>query len=219
VSAMAANITIWIPLEVPVVACEFKDGRWSPKRNNVLIQAQTTPTGSEALTILNAFEAKARIAEDTCNAKNNDSNISIAVPDMWLIRPEHHRPQVIYQFAEILNGKLGSPKYSIIVPHHKPNKPQSPLPEYKKGNWEYIYVLKDNSKITIHGINESECTKIINAIKLLIIPEYLTGAYISKNSIIEPKQKLAEITVRNTRATYYKEGRKNGKPEWLVKFG
>ncbi|MFN5595203.1 MAG: hypothetical protein ACK482_17495 [Aphanizomenon sp.] len=218
VSAMAANITIWIPLEVPVVACEFKNGKWSPKRNNVLIQAQTTPTGTEALTIFNAFEAKARIAEDTCNAKNNDSNISIAVPDMWLIRPEHHRPQVIYQFAEILNGKLGSPKYSIIVPHHKPNKPQSPLPEYKKGNWEYIYVLKDNSKITIHGINEGECTKMINAIKLLIIPEYLTGAYISKNSMIEPKQKLAEITVRNTRATYYKEGRKNGKPEWLVKF-
>ena len=68
------------------------------------------------------------------------------------------------------------------------------------------------------AINEDEFKSLFDVIKTLIIPEYLEGAYVSKNSEIKPKEPLALITVKNTRATYYSKGRRNGKPDWLVKF-
>ena len=139
---------------------------------------------------------------------------------MWLIRPEHLKSQVCYSFAEVdsNNNIIGSPKYSIIIPHHISSKPNNPISNYQKGNFELIYVLKDNSKITIHGFNESENLRILEEIKLRIIPEYLNGAYLSKNSQIFPKTLLKEIEVKCTRAVYWSQGRKNSKPDWVKKF-
>ena len=177
-------------------------------------------TGNNSAEVLAHYTRIADLAKFNCESKNgSEGECYIAVPDMWLLRPEHHRSQVIYQFAEIMpDGKTGSPKYSITIPHHKPDKPESKLPDYKRGNWEFIYVLKDNSKITLHTLNEDEFKSLFDVIKTLIIPEYLEGAYVSKNSEIKPKEPLALITVKNTRATYYSKGRRNGKPDWLVKF-
>ena len=145
---------------------------------------------------------------------------AVAIPDSWLIRPENHRPQLIIQFGEILtNKKIGSPKYPLTIPHPKPNKPnKAAIPIYKKGNWEIIYVLKDNSKITIHALNEIEGMKILNAAKALVLPDYLNGAYLSKSSKVVTKSPLAEISVTPKMAKYFPDGRKSEKPEWIVKF-
>lgn len=143
-----------------------------------------------------------------------------ACPDGWLIRPEYHRPQVIYQFAEVANtGKIvGAPKYKITVPHHLSDEPDDPLPNYKRGNWEIIYVLKDNSKVTIHSFDESNGMIMLNAIKLRITPSYLVGAYLSKSSLVVTDTPIAEITVKNRMAKYYSTGTKNGLPDWIVKW-
>ena len=104
-------------------------------------------------------------------------------PDGWLLRPEYHRPQGIYQFAEIDgNGKvIGSPKYRITIPHHTSTKVTNPLPNYQRGSWEIIYVLKDNSKITIHSLDEDNGKLILNAAKALVDSNYLVGSYMSKS--------------------------------------
>ncbi|MBN3944120.1 hypothetical protein [Nostoc sp. NMS9] len=147
-------------------------------------------------------------------------NIALAAPDSWLIRPEHHRPQLIVQFGEMLgNKKVGSPKYTLTIPHPKPNKPnKSAIPAYKKGNWEIIFVLKDNSKITIHALNEIEGMKVLNAAKALVIPDYLKGGYLSKSGKVITPEPLAEIQVTPKMAKYFPNGRKSQKPEWIVKF-
>ena len=143
-----------------------------------------------------------------------------AIPDGWLIRPEWHRPQVIYQFAEIdKSGKIiGAPKYKITVPHHVSDEPDDPLPNYKRGNWEIIYVLKDNSKVTIHSFDEQTGINLLNAIKLRIIDSYLEGAYLSKSSLVVTDTPIAEITVRNRMGKYYSTGTKNELPDWVTKW-
>ena len=143
-----------------------------------------------------------------------------AIPDGWLIRPEWHRPQVIYQFAEIdKSGKIiGAPKYKITVPHHVSDKPDDPLPNYKRGNWEIIYVLKDNSKVTIHSFDEENGKSLLDAIKPRIIDSYLEGAYLSKSSLVVTDTPIAEITVRNRMAKYYSKGTKNELPDWVTKW-
>ena len=143
-----------------------------------------------------------------------------ACPDGWLIRPEYHRPQAIYQFAEIDNsGKIvGAPKYKITVPHHLSDQPDDPLLNYKRGNWEIIYVLKDNSKVTIHSFNETVGMNLLDAIKLRITPSYLDGAYLSKSSLVVTDTPIAEITVKNRMAKYYSTGTKNDLPDWIAKW-
>ena len=147
-------------------------------------------------------------------------DVTPAIPESWLIRPEHHRPQLIFQFGEMIaKDKIGSAKYPLTIPHPKPNKPKkTSIPTYKKGNWEMIYVLKDNSKITIHALNEVEGMRVLNAAKALVLPDYLNGAYLSKSSKVITKTPLAEIFVTPKIAKYFPDGRKSTKPEWIVKF-
>lgn len=142
------------------------------------------------------------------------------IPDGWLIRPEYHRSQVIYQFAEINDSGniIGAPKYKITVPHHISTQPTDPLPNYQRGNWETIYVLNDNSKITIHSLDADNGNLMLNAIKLRIDPDYMTNAYLSKSSLVDTANQIAQITVKNRLAKYYSTGAKNELPDWIKKW-
>jgi len=141
-------------------------------------------------------------------------------PDNWLIRPEYHRPQAIYQFVQIDNtGKvIGAPKYRITIPHHTSQKPTNPLPNYERGSWEIIYVLSDNSKITIHSLDEANGMTILNAAKALVDPPYLNNSYRSKSCLVSTSNPIAEITVKSRMAKFYSQGTKNVFPDWLVKW-
>jgi hypothetical protein len=214
----------WIDIQVETISCELQSGNWTPQSTYINVKVMATTTGNEIAKIQNQFAEIAKANRELCLAKNKDEQeCSIAVPDMWLIRPEHLRPQVVYTFSEINDqGKdIGKQNYSIIVPHHVPSKPPA-LPRYKKGNYEIIFVLKDNSKITIHSLDKFEGIKMLNAIKKQIIPEYLKGSYISKSEILNlpDDRKLKEIRVKNVSATYWENGRKTdeGKPKWKVKY-
>ena len=213
----------WIDVRVPTVICTLISGIWTPDIKMIDVKVLATGEGDEVAQTVNNYQEIAKANTELCLAKNKneeEKECYAAIPDMWLIRPEHHRPQVIYQFAEVNNeGKIiGSAKYSITIPHHKPTPPDVSLPSYQKGNWELIYVLNDNSKIVIHAINKSESEKVFAAIIPLIIPKYLEGAYLSKSAEIHLSKPLQEIKVKNTRASYFENGRKNGKPEWIIKF-
>lgn len=145
----------------------------------------------------------------------------LAIPDSWLIRPEHHRRQAIYQFREVSSTIAKPPKYTLTIPHHLNMKPDRPgLPKYRKGNWEIIYVLKDNSKITIHAYSEAEGNKVLEACKKLVDKRYLVGAYLSKSGEVErkDKKKFETITVEPRIVKFWEEGRKKDKPDWAVKF-
>jgi hypothetical protein len=147
----------------------------------------------------------------------------MAIPDSWLIRPEHHRPQAIYQFREVSQTKKLPPKYTLTIPHHvnsKPNPKSPKIPTYKKGNWELIYVLKDNSKIVIHAASEGEANRVLTACKALVDRRYLTGSYLSKSGEVERKdgKKFDEIRVEPRVVKFWGEGRLKNKPDWQVKF-
>ncbi|NET70563.1 MAG: hypothetical protein F6K62_06145 [Sphaerospermopsis sp. SIO1G2] len=158
----------------------------------------------------------------------------IAIPDSWLIRPEHHKSQAVYQFREISSKKDISlaPKYPITIPHHVDKKPDTPkIPPYTKGNWETIFVLKDNSKIILHTSTQAEGDKVLAACKSLVKKKYLEGAYLSKSGLIKFKPKpsgkedkrfnkdgLIKINVEPRIVKFWSEGRKREKPDWVVYF-
>jgi hypothetical protein len=220
-SKLETNSIFWLDLEVPTVVCELQDGEWKPKRISTTVQVLATPNGSEILKTQIQFESTALIAEELCLQKNKSSECECyaAVPDWWQIRPEAGRPQLVIQFGEDLgNGKVGSPMYAITIPHYKGNKPKtSPVPGYKKGSWEEILTLNDNSKVIVNAYSQSEARKIINACQQIISPEYLTNSYL-KGGTIRKGKALKEITVIPKMAKFFSTGQQNTIPDWIVRF-
>jgi hypothetical protein len=147
-----------------------------------------------------------------------------AIPMSWQIRNEGNRPQLVIQCAEENgvdkegNKKYKSAMYPISVPHWDgtPSDKIS-LPSYIKGNYEGIYTLNDNSKVTINALNEIECKKILNAIKPRIPKQYTTDAYFKGGMIVRDKP-IKESRVKARYGRYFKDGQKNNKPDWRVDF-
>ena len=198
----------------PIIAGKF--GETPSAADNESIQLMTLKSNDSSLI------AQSRII--LFNQKFPSSGDAYAVcPDGWLLRPEYHRPQGIYQFVEIDNaGKvIGSPMYRITIPHHKPAKVDShkaPIPNYERGSWEIIYVLKDNSRITIHSKDEKNGLLILEAAKALVESSYLVGAYQSKSCLVKSDNLIAEITVKCRMAKFYSTGCLTVLPDWIVKW-
>jgi hypothetical protein len=180
-----------------------------------VMQTVSVIAGTEASELLKYQQMAALQGKINCNL-----DAVAAVPSGWPIRPEHNRSQVIYQFAEINNEGviIGSPKYPITVPHHMPDKPDTGLPIFHRGNWEIIFVLKDNSKITIHSLDEPNGMLMLNAIKPRIIPDYLVKAYLSKSCMVVTETPYKEIRVKNRLAKYYSTGALTEIPDWIKKW-
>lgn len=211
----------WTSIQVETIVCEKNSqGEWTPNTQEITIKIITTKTGNEADKVRNLYKEIAKANREICLAKNKDEDIYLAVPDMWQIRPEHTRPQAVYQFAEVSStGAKNPPKYVVTIPHHKDLKPTSAkLPSYKRGNWETIYVLADNSKIILHTSTEAEGQKVLNAALKLIDSSLLNNAYLSKSGKIKIKKPIKEITVQPRMVKFFSEGRKGNKPDWEVRF-
>lgn len=141
-----------------------------------------------------------------------------AVPDHWQLRPEAHRPQLVVLFGERKNGKIGDAVYPINIPHYEGNKAPStpPLPAYRKGQWEGILVLSDNSKVTVNAYSEAEAERVLKAAEKVINPKYLKNsqAKIGKRKGID----LKEIEVMPAKAKFFPTGRKNMSPKSIASF-
>jgi hypothetical protein len=204
-------------IEVPICKCEFNNEtkKWTPKTDNVRTEVfATSQQQAEQLSQLHLENA--RQAADLCIGRNVEEPVA-AIPQSWQIRHEGGKPQLVIHCAEKKqDGKYGSAMYPITVPHWRGTINDKPsLPAYKKGNWEGILVLADNTKVTINAANEAECTKILNAIKPWIKKEMLKNSYFKGGKInieIKPTQ------VKPMYGRYFQTGQKNNKPDWRVDF-
>ncbi|MBU7587247.1 MAG: hypothetical protein KAF91_31110 [Nostoc sp. TH1S01] len=209
-------------VDVPIVKCEKneKSGQWEPKISYATLDFfATSKEQAEQLAQLHIENAKQ--ASELCLSRNKSDEAIASLPLGWQIRNEGSRPQLVIQCAVQQRDannqiKYGSAVYPITVPHWKGGINDSPkLPVYKKGNHEGILVLADNSRVTIHAANRTECIKIINALKPWIRKEMLKGSYfksgdINTNILIQP--------VKPMYGRYFSTGQKNNKPDWRVDF-
>lgn len=147
-----------------------------------------------------------------------------AIPQSWQIRNEGSKPQLVIQCAEENgvdekgNKKYKSAMYPISVPHWDGTASDKiSLPSYVKGNYEGIYTLNDNSKVTINAQNEIECKRILNAIKPHIPKQYTKDAYFKGGVIVRDKP-IKESRVKPRYGRYFKDGQRNNKPDWRVDF-
>ena len=157
------------------------------------------------------FDRLANIEAQICTQQEAIATI----PEWYQVRLEGGIPQLVLVSREIrLDGSLGNDYYSIAIPHPKSTtKPTSKLTsDYDKGNWQGVLTLTDNSKTIVNCKSSNEVKRVIDEIKGLIHPDFLTK---SSLKIAEfPDKPFKKIKVRNYRADYYSQGLKNLKPDW-----
>lgn len=140
-----------------------------------------------------------------------------AVPEWWPTRAGANRPQLVVLFAEDKgSGKVGKSRWALTIPHFKGDKNKLNIPAYRKGQWEGILTLSDNSKLIVNGATQAETDRVINALK-----GYIDGNF-TKDSFLKIGQrkgsKLKELRVKPITATYYAKGQQDEQPDWIYYF-
>jgi hypothetical protein len=171
-------------------------------------------SGTEAQVIL-SYE---RMFEIESGQKCNPA-IAV-VPDFWAIKPENQRSQLVILYAEVKStGKLGDGRWSLAIPHYNRPKGFKPkVPDYNKGSWQGILTLKDNSKIIVNAKDRSECSRMINALKINVPVEYrMVNGKAAKAKIGERlNSDLKECRVTAVRADFFSKGQRNMQPDWTI---
>ncbi|BAZ69146.1 MAG: hypothetical protein KME28_18635 [Pelatocladus maniniholoensis HA4357-MV3] len=207
----------WIDVEVPVIVCSRENDQYVPKQQTQIVKVLATPTGNEARKVIKNFEELAKANTELCLAKNNETTCYASVPDYWQTRSPQ-KPQLAIQYAENLgNGKIGRSRWTLIIPHYRYGKShQAKFPDYEKGSYRGVQVLKDNSKIIVWCKSDTECLRVLNALKQYVDPDYLKG--IEPPETTKSNRTYKEISVTPTLCQFFPLGQKDTVPEWSKKL-
>ena len=141
-----------------------------------------------------------------------------AVPEWWQVRIGADRPQMVIQFGEVMeDDKIGPAKWPITIPHYHWSEGTVPaIPSYTKGSWEGILTLKDNSKLIVNAISQSEAFAVISSLEIHIDPSMLQDSFIKVGE--RRGQPLQEIQVTPVVGKFFATGQKDLEPSWTVSF-
>ncbi|MEO0648856.1 MAG: hypothetical protein AAFZ17_22325 [Cyanobacteria bacterium J06650_10] len=122
-------------------------------------------------------------------------------------------PQLVISWRPVDGGQS---KWSFCIPHPKPiinHQTLFSFPTYKKGNVQFTYVLANNSKVILNAFSEFEGNKILNYVKTLIDPAFISPNAVPKITKGAGQGNLKEVEVR---ATYIQkfEGHLSEIPLW-----
>lgn len=153
------------------------------------------------------------------------------IPDSWAVKVPKGRPQLMVVFKpKDDNYSKPDSKWTLSLPHfhYTRNNLKSQLekiPSYKKGKYQGIFTLTDNSKITVYAKNDREARGFIKTVVNggLIIKEYIPEE-IPQKKVRDQDIRVSEIigrsyqelTVTPTYAKYFSTGQKNLNPDWTA---
>jgi hypothetical protein len=209
-AALAAIASQLLPVPTPVkifVKCE----------NNAPV------FGTQIVSVpANSFGYVSALFEKIANTEGRhcaECNAIATVPEWWQLRPEAGRRQGIFVYKELRDDNtIGNDPYAITVPHCSlTSAPGSAiLNTYRKGNWQGILSLKDNSKLIVNCIDSDECERVITELSKVIDSDYLVG---STQTIGKHKGKpFKQIRVKAQELHFFPNGAKTMKPAYVKSF-
>lgn len=141
----------------------------------------------------------------------------LAPPAWWQAR----RPQIaqaVFLLREVRDdGRLGDSYWSMAIPHYRHDSNFAPSLQFQKGQFQGKLTLNDNSQVLIHCFSIEEAERVIETIKTMIDPEFLT---LEDEEPIETYgkrkgQELSDKKVKLVRVAYYPTGQRDTIPEWI----
>lgn len=156
------------------------------------------------------------------NTRCNDERPAIAaIPEWWQVRVGANRPQLVVLYAELKkDGSLGQSRWAITIPWFDASlraQLKRRLPTYKKGQWQGLLVLTDNSKILVYARTKTEAEATVTSLSRLVS----AGKRPSPVAITTGERKgaaLSQVEVVPTVAHYYPTGQQDTAPAWTEKL-
>ena len=143
-----------------------------------------------------------------------------AVPDWWQVRLGSDRPQLMVAYAaRFPDGTWDKAKYMISVPHWNKSKLLTAVdnfPTYRKGQYQGVMVLPDNSKLIVNAYTSEEATAAIDKFALGIPPTMVSSAVTKVAS--RRGRDLLSIIVYPRSVRYFATGQMDLNPTWSKKF-
>jgi len=153
---------------------------------------------------------------------------TLVIPEWWQIRTGADRPQlVLFYGVKNDDGSWARARYYFNIPHFDERKRihlAATLPKkIKKGSYQGILTLADNSKVITYCRNAFEAERVIRAFAQLINKKQLGNEHtdfdLKLGQIKGAKgTKFKEITVELMEARYFATGQKQLTPNWKEKF-
>lgn len=143
-----------------------------------------------------------------------------SIPEHWQIRPEAERPMAIFLFGEWEPGQetINNAKWQIAVPHADPSQLQSFDNRfgYRKGSYQCLYTMRDNSKIIFYGQSEASMQPILNRWLAIVSSDMKDGGF-AKYGPIKGRQ-FSSKGLRLQRIDYYPRGILKSAPTMWKRF-
>ena len=208
----------FLSVKVPVCRCYEDSGEWKVKKEFETVKAIANKAGtaSNKATIISEHEELYKANSELCLAKNNEFEAYLSVPDYWQTKVGQ-RPQLAIQFGELINGKLGRSRWTLIIPHYKYGESYNPkFLDFKKGSVRGIKVLNDNSHIIVWCKTKSECKRVINNFLQYVPLEKTKGSLPIET--VETNRNFKQALVTPTLCQYFPTGQKDELPLWSKKL-
>jgi len=152
-----------------------------------------------------------------CEPKNDPIAV---VPDWWQVRLGADRPQLMVTYAaKFADGTWDKAKYVISIPHWKKSEAMTgseDFPIYRKGQYQGVMVLTDNSKIIVNAFSPEGALMSIDKIALGVQPLFLSGAVTKVAS--RRGRTLSSVIIYPRSARYFATGQLDLTPNWVKKF-
>lgn len=161
---------------------------------------------------------QADLLAQSCSPKSDEC--LAVVPDWWQIRLGANRPQLLVSYAaKFLDGSWDKAKYVVSIPHWSRSQGLTTIdkfPTYRKGQYQAVMVLPDNSKLIINAFSESIA---LNAVDKMAqgIPESMVVQSVTKVASRRGRDLLSVIVYPRS-ARYFPTGQLDLKPLWVNKF-
>jgi hypothetical protein len=141
------------------------------------------------------------------------------VPEWWQVRFEGGIEQLILSYRELRSdGTIGKDWYPITIPHPKSTVSTTArlTTNYRKGNWQILLILNDNSKVILNAFDELTGLAFMRTQLIpLIDPAYLTKSKLKTAHF--PDSGFTELVVTHKNTDYFATGQRKLKATWRAR--
>ncbi len=139
-------------------------------------------------------------------AQSNITN-QLAIPEEWIMKPGFSIPQLVGIYRPDNVKNVGN--YTLTIPHYTGDRSPK-LPRYTRGNTTVRWTLKDNSRVLVNVVSETEGRNLITQIKQYVNRKMWTDDI----KVTERSKQVIRRKYSPIRADYFKNGRSDVTPTW-----
>jgi hypothetical protein len=149
------------------------------------------------------------------------SSINPVLPEYWQVKKGANVPQLVVIFKpKNPTTQNKNSRWSLSLPHFSSKPQKAELLKnkgYRKGSYQGMVTLKDNSKIIIYAESIAHAEQTLkNWISLKVFDSKYLNSSDYDIKVGKIKNKFQEVEIKPAYCKYFSKGQQNLKPDWTL---